>query len=1000
MTNDGVRRTSRALAQPVTYLGLAMLAFVYCALAYLLIADRDEAGRSAERRAANIARIFEQSFSHIFKSVDATLLFLRKSYLQDPAGFDLDGWSHDPTVRNALTFNYSIVDASGRLVQTNHGKGLIGTDQSHHEHFRVHAGAGGADRLFIGKPLVLRLSGRQAIFLTRAIIAPDGRFAGVIAAMLDPSQLAREVGQVELGPGGSFALTGFDGVVRTRMVDGATDWPSIGRDVSASAGVLRALKQARAGVFWNEPGVFDNVSRLIVYRALESFPMVAAVTLAESEVYRHADRKAGIYWAVALLLTIAILAAIALGAWREQKLIDTTDAMQQTQLALHQSQERYRLLESAVYDGIWDLNMVTGEAYRSPRWKTMLGCGQDEMIDNAAFFERVHPDDHARIAAAMNAHINEEKPYAVEFRIRCQNGEYLWMQGRGKVLFDAERRPVRMLGTMTDITARKQAEALLEESRNNLARAEEMASLGHYKHVVGSSTFTWSDGVYRIMGKSRATFTPTPSTILELVHPDDRATLEGQHADARAGREPAPVTVRIVRDDGEIRYVESTATATRAADGTLVALFGALQDVTCRKRVQDALARANQELERRVAERTAELAQEMRRREEAQMTLAQMQKMEAVGQLTAGIAHDFNNLLAVIGGGLEFIEQAAARGLTADPDLIDAAFRATRRGRDLVQRLLAFSRQTPLSAEPILIDQLVLDTLRLLQRTLGEGIDIVTRLDATAAAVCVDRNQLANALLNLALNARDAMPAGGVLSIATRRQPARWAAEEGAARWPTGEEVCIIVSDTGCGMTEEVRKRAFEPFFTTKQDGLGSGLGLSIVHGFVEQSGGHIEIESEAGRGTSVTIRLPRIAADRRAEEQPPAAVAAEGGEERTVLLVEDDPDVRIVTAAQLKQLGYKVHAVATGAEAIDLIESPAEIDVTLTDIVLPGGLDGVALLKEAIRARPGMGVVCMSGYSPTQEHRKWLKVQNIEFLEKPFSSNRLAQALEALLMR
>src|SRR5664280_1809991 len=253
--------------------------------------------------------------------------------------------------------------------------------------------------------------------------------------------------------------------------------------------------------------------------------------------------------------------------------------------------------------------------------------------------------------------------------------------------------------------------------------------------------------------------------------------------------------------------------------------------------------------------------QEMRRREEAQMTLVQAQKMEAVGQLTAGIAHDFNNLLAVIGGSLGFVEEAAARGLTAEPELIDAALRATRRGRELVRRLLAFARESPLRAEPTTIDQLVLDTLRLLQRTLGQGIDIVTRLDAMAAVVSVDRNQMANALLNMALNARDAMPEGGQLTIATTCQPAQWAAVEGSTRWPTGDEVCITISDTGVGMTADVRTRVFEPFFTTKPDGLGSGLGLSMVHGFVEQSGGHIEIDSAAGRGTTITIKLPRIAA-------------------------------------------------------------------------------------------------------------------------------------------
>jgi CheY-like chemotaxis protein/two-component sensor histidine kinase len=313
-----------------------------------------------------------------------------------------------------------------------------------------------------------------------------------------------------------------------------------------------------------------------------------------------------------------------------------------------------------------------------------------------------------------------------------------------------------------------------------------------------------------------------------------------------------------------------------------------------------------------------------------------------------------------------------------------------------VRRLLAFSRQSPLRAEATTIDQLVLDTLRLLQRTLGQGIDMVTQLDAKAAVISVDRNQMANALLNLALNARDAMPDGGQLTIETKCQPVNTA--EGSPRSPTGEEVCITISDTGVGMTDDVRSRAFEPFFTTKLDGLGSGLGLSMVQGFVEQSGGKIDIQSAPGNGTIITIRLPRVASESQADEADMVAGTSVSGREKTVLLVEDDADVRVVTAAQLRHLGYKVHAVGNGLEAIDLIASPANIDITLTDIVLPGGLDGVALVKEAMRARPNMGVLCMSGYNPTEKHRKWLKVQNINFLEKPFSSGRLAQALDAAL--
>jgi PAS domain S-box-containing protein len=931
-------------------------------------------------------------------------------------------------------------------------------------------------------------------------------------------------------------VAGLDKVIRAsrgfKNASPAASFPNVS--------LFKKLQQAPEG-FYPTQGVVDGIKRLVSYRKIETLPLIVLVGQAQQEVFDGYWRNRRTYYATAAALTASILFAIFLATLRQKKLIAARSEIHEAQAALACSQERYALVEAAVNDGIWDWNILTGEAYMSPRWKNILGYADEELPNLASsFFDRIHPDDKAAVAEANRAQLEENKPYTLDFRLRCKNGDYRWVNSRGQAVRDASGRPVRMLGITTDITDRKRAEASVAESHNNLERAEAMTRLGHIKYIRATGEYTWSEGMYRIMGKSPASFTPTLSNSLELIHPDDRPALQQYRRDVLAGLEPPPVTLRSIKDDGQVISIEVWSAPLRACDDSVTGMFGTVQDITARKDAAESLARANQELietqyaidqavivavtdvkgdityandtfcqisgytreeligknhrmlssgahstaffrdmyyciangriwrgeicnkakdgsiywvdttivpqigsdgkplaymsiriditgrkhaeemlawemrqreaaqtalaqaneglEARVAERTAELAQEMRRREEAQMTLAQAKKMEAVGQLTAGIAHDFNNLLAVIRGSLGFVEEAAMRGLTADPELIDAALRATRRGTELVQRLLAFSRQSPLKAEPTTIDQLVLDTLRLLQRTLGQGIDTETHLAAAAAAASVDRSQMTNALLNLALNARDAMPEGGQLTIATSCRPAQPTAAEDAARWPTGEEICITVSDTGEGMTEKIRKHAFEPFFTTKPDGLGSGLGLSMVQGFVEQSGGRIEIDSAAGRGTTITIRLPRIAAESRADEADADAGLSARGREKIVLLVEDDPDVRIVTAAQLKKLGYKVHAVANGMEAIDLIASPANIDVTLTDIVLPGGLDGVALVKEAMRARPKMGVLCMSGYDPTMKHRKWLQIQNISFLEKPFSSSRLAQALDAAL--
>ncbi len=1284
----------RPWAQPVTYLGLAMLAFIYCALAYLTAADRNAAELEAQANGENLVRIIDQSFSNIFKNDDSGLLLIRRSYQSNPSAFALSEWIKGIAVRDERTLGFTIINAGGHVVDTSVTKSAVGLDVSDRDYFQTQRDSTG-DELFVSKPVLLRRLNRQAIVLSRRISAPDGTFSGVVASFIDLNGLSKITELINLGPDGSVALVGLDGILRMRTVDGSIDAKNIGRKVPLRPTSLGRALQSKTGQYWSTPGLFNNVLRYVSYRVLDSLPLVSVVTVSQAEIYRSANENARIYWAIVLTLTAAILAAMGFGARREKRLIATTEEMEQAQAALRQSQERYALVEDAVNDGIWDWNILTDQDYRSPRWKEILGYDQDGIaIKASAFRDLIHPADKAIVTEAVRAHLDENKPYDLEFRLRHKNGEYRWVHSRGKALRDANGRPIRMLGSMTDISERKAAEVSVHEDRGNLARAEAMMLLGHYKLDTTTDTLTWSEGTYRIFGKSPESFRPTFSNVVELIHPDDRArfaqhrkdslqglskppatmraikpdgqiitieswstpirdgnggtsgyfgtvqdvterlrqqaalqesrdnltraeamislghykyekdtktsvwsegayrimgkspdtfqpthanaaacfhpddrslllqhrarvlagespppitlrivkddgqtalvqswstplrdshgaitgyfgtvqdvterqreqaalresrdnlaraedmihmghfkyesatdtyiwsdglfhlmgmsrnaftptlnnTLERVHPDDRAillrhrqdvlsgkgvpsvtaravkgdgseivvevwssplraedgtitgmfgttrdvtarrkneilieeslanleraeamallghykydatsdnmtissgtyriynkspasftpsldgvlelyhpdsqpilkqyrrdlmaGREPPPIALRLLVDDGTSKEIQIWAAPVRAPDGTVTGMFGTLQDITLRKKAEDALARANNELEARVSQRTAELADEMKRREEAQMTLAQMQKMEVVGQLTAGIAHDFNNLLAVIGGSLEFIDGAAARGLTAEPELIDAAWRATRRGRELVKRLLAFARQSPLLAEATTVDQLVLDTLRLLQRTLGQGIDSVTQLDAKAAVISVDRNQLANALLNLALNARDAMPDGGQLTIATKCQPVTADADKNSSRWPTGEEVCITISDTGVGMTEDVRKRAFEPFFTTKADGLGSGLGLSMVQGFVEQSGGRIEIDSREGHGTTVTIRLPRIASASEADEADAFTGLTVSGREKTVLLVEDDPDVRIVTAAQIKQLGYKVLAV------------------------------------------------------------------------------------------
>ena len=414
-------------------------------------------------------------------------------------------------------------------------------------------------------------------------------------------------------------------------------------------------------------------------------------------------------------------------------------------------------------------------------------------------------------------------------------------------------------------------------------------------------------------------------------------------------------------------------------------------------------------LEIRVAERTAELSRaiadlerEMAARQAAEGRLAQAQKMEAVGQLTGGVAHDFNNLLTVVQGNIELI----TAGLRDQPKLhhnADRALAAVRRGAELTGRLLAFSRQQPLAPKTVDLNSLISGMDDLISRTLGETIDVVAEQEPDLWPVDVDPGQFENAVLNLAINARDAMPHGGTLTVATsntRIGTPRQAAEDTI---PAGSYVTASVSDSGEGMRPEIIKRAFEPFFTTKEVGKGSGLGLSMVYGFLRQSEGYVEILSEEGHGTTVNLHFPvsdrKVAeqSDSRARTADIAAIQHDGGDRR-ILLVEDDPDVREMTVAQLTALGYGVVAVPDGQSALSIINSDAPVDLLFTDLVLPGGMDGREIVRAALEIRPGLPAVYCSGYTENVLHRDQASENGPSLLTKPFTVKELARCIEEAL--
>jgi signal transduction histidine kinase len=406
--------------------------------------------------------------------------------------------------------------------------------------------------------------------------------------------------------------------------------------------------------------------------------------------------------------------------------------------------------------------------------------------------------------------------------------------------------------------------------------------------------------------------------------------------------------------------------------------YAALEEETRQRREAEAMVRRFQEIEANEAQ------------------VRQAQRMEAIGQLTGGVAHDFNNILTVITGCIEMLADAVKNrpDLAQMTDMINSA--ATR-GADLTKHLLAFARRQPLQPRPTDVNALVVDAARLLRPTLGEQIEIDSMLAHDSAPALIDASQLSTAILNLALNARDAMPNGGKLTLETRNVVLDEDYAAMNSEVSAGSYVMVAVSDTGEGIPGGLLDKVFEPFFTTKGLGKGSGLGLSMVYGFVKQSNGHVKIYSEPGHGTTVRLYLPQAGSQEDARTDEAGSVAAAGGDE-SILIVEDDALVREYVVTQIKRLGYETFAARNAAEALETIEAPGRIDLLFTDVIMPGGMNGRQLATEALKRRPGLKVLYTSGYTENAIVHHGRLDAGVLLLPKPYVSSDLARMIRIAL--
>jgi PAS domain S-box-containing protein len=575
----------------------------------------------------------------------------------------------------------------------------------------------------------------------------------------------------------------------------------------------------------------------------------------------------------------------------------------------------------------------------------------------------------------------------VECRMIRADGSHGWLKVRASPHRGPDGQITRLLGTVADITERKQA----EDAVNETAAKFEM-----FAQTMPSMVWTsLPDGRIDWFNARVPEYCGMPADDLKPdgwtpVHPDDMESSTSRWLEAVASGQRYVAEYRIRRHDGEYRWHITRAVPIRDADGKITRWIGTSADIQDQKNTEQALAELNATLEQQVRERTAELMA-------AEATLRQSQKMEAVGQLTGGLAHDFNNLLTGIAGSLELLEKRLAQGKVNELDrYLNVAQGAAKRAAALTHRLLAFSRRQTLDPKPTNMNRLVDDMDELIRRTVTPAVAVNVAATPDLWAVLADPNQLENALLNLCINARDAMPDGGRLTIETANRVLT-ETEAKPLELPAGAYVALSVSDTGSGMTPDVIACAFDPFFTTKPIGEGTGLGLSMVYGFARQSGGQARIASEPGKGTTVSLYLPRYFGADGAFEAQAGAKAAQRGDGETVLVVDDEPSVRMLVNEVLEELGYNTLEAKDGASGLKILESGRRVDLLITDVGLPGGMNGRQLADAGLVALPDLKVLFITGYAESAVIGQGRLKRGMHVVTKPFSLETLGQRIKEI---
>ena len=688
----------------------------------------------------------------------------------------------------------------------------------------------------------------------------------------------------------------------------------------------------------------------------------------------HVRRDGSRFWAHGEMTPLRDEAGTIIGL---VKVLRDRTAQRAADQALAASEARFRQAAEAVPGFLWTAVADGSLDYTSPNWHAYSGAGPDDS-NGEGWLGYVHPDDRSKVIARWQEAVSLAERYEVEFRLRGADGKYRWWLGRASPVRDEDGRALRWIGVCSDIEdivaarqmlarSHEDLEQLVTQRTNDLDRMWRLSTdvmlVADFEAKVHSVNPAWTTQ----LGWSQADL--VGNDFMQLVHPDDVEATLAEVAKLAEGITTLRFENRYRCKDGSYRWLSWTA----VPDKHFLHAVG--RDIQAEKDASEALSAT----------------------EEA---LRQSQKMEAVGQLTGGIAHDFNNLLTGVIGGLDLMQRKIAEGRIGELGrYVSMATTSANRAAALTHRLLAFSRRQALDPKPVNANRLVASMEELLRRTIGEHVQLEMVTAGGLWRTRCDPHQLESAVLNLAINARDAMPDGGRLTIETCNAHLDSAYAAKSREVSPGQYVCICVSDTGTGMSKETIEKAFEPFFTTKPIGQGTGLGLSMIYGFARQSEGYAKIYSEEGQGTTIKLYLPRHYGEGEEERDvpSPARDTHPVGHGEFVLVVEDESAVRSLVCEVLTDLGYRPLEAIDGPAGLSILRSKQAISLLVTDVGLPG-LNGRQLADAARALRPELKVLFMTGYAENAAINGGFLEPGLELLTKPFSIEGLIQKLESML--